>query len=98
MIAHVAIAKRRMKTVAAGSITHVPEMGFWYSTLHGVVNGMVALIGSKPFDTFEEAMADANEALRVQAKDWVAMEEGAVDDYILANARNRWTPRPSEGP
>lgn len=99
MEVRVAIAKRRAKTLAAGSILYLEEAGRWWVTLHGVVNDQVAPIGTSQFDTLEEAIADGNEALRVQDADWVLMEAEAVDAFILANARNRWSPkRPGRPP
>jgi hypothetical protein len=88
----VTISKRRAKRLAAGSIQYVNEIGVWYTTLYSVVEHVVVPIGTKPHDSFEQALEDGNESLNTSPKDWITIDEGEVEKYILDHAKNTWRP------
>lgn len=58
-----------------------------------MVNGMVAPFGLQLFETEAEAIAEANEALKTCATDWVEVAEDAIEAYIADHTRNQWASR-----
>lgn len=92
MRVRLAISRRRAKILAAATIWYVRSIRMWHLTMYSVTLGQVAMFGSNPFDTLEDALANGNEMLNVRDEDWVLVPEEDVDRYIRDHARNRWNP------
>ena len=88
-----AIAKRRSKRLAAGTLSFADAIGVWYLMLYGVTNGIVHPFGASPFDSDHAALQEGNDVLKVSDTDWIELPESEVDGYILANTRNSWNPK-----
>jgi isocitrate dehydrogenase len=88
----VAIAKRRSKRLAGASVHFATELGWWQLILYTIVDNKIAPFGASHFDTQAEAVADANDTLKVTAADWVEVQEEKVEQFILDQAKNRWSP------
>lgn len=91
MKAHVGIAKRRAKRLAAGVIVYSEDLDMWHVLLYSVVDGKVSPFAEQAFDTQQEATDDVCENLKIEPAELVEMDEDAVDDYILKTTRNKWS-------
>ena len=85
-----AIAKRRSKRLAAGTVSYADSLKVWYLTLYGVTNGTAHPFGASPFDNSDAAIAEGNDVLKVAEGDWIEIDESDVTAYIESNTRNRW--------
>ena len=92
----VVISKRRAKKLAAAGIAPFMDTGRWLLSLYSVTDELVVPFSMQQFETMEAALEDGNDKLKVTSADWVDLDEGAVEEYIRSNTRNRWSP--SKGP
>ena len=88
-----AIAKRRSKLLAAGTVSFADTLDVWYLMLYGVTNGIVHPFCASPFESDRAALQEGNDVLKVSDADWIELPESDVDEYIRANTRNRWNPK-----
>jgi hypothetical protein len=91
MNVRVAISKRRAKRLAAGVITRPEGSELWLLLLYSVADDRAIPFGMQQFETLEEALSEANDALRVAAADWLEIDEGSVEQFITSHTRNRWS-------
>lgn len=82
-----ALAKRKSKQLAAGTIFYSDTLGMWYLSLYTTVGGKAAPFGMNPHDTEAAALADGSETLKVTDEDWIEIDEDAVESYIETHAR-----------
>ena len=74
----VAVAKRRAKRVAGAAMHYAADLGWWQVILYSIADEKIAPIGASHFASQEEAIADANEPLKVAASDPVEVCEADV--------------------
>lgn len=90
-MAKVAIAKRRAKRLAAGSVTYVSDLSSWMQSLYTVVNGVAVPFGLQMYPSEADAIAETNQTLKTDASDWADVPDDAVEGYIAEHTRNRWS-------
>ena len=88
----VAVAKRRSRRVAGAAVHFATELGWWQLILYTIVDDKVAPFGINHFATQDEAIAEASDVLKVTAADWVEVREDGVEQFLLDQAKNRWSP------
>ncbi|PWU09292.1 MAG: hypothetical protein C5B50_27645 [Verrucomicrobia bacterium] len=95
MKVQVGIAKRCSKKLAAGVIAFSEEfgVGVWHQFLYTVLDGKVSPFAEQGFETKEAAVDDLCEILKIKPDALVEINEKDVDEYILRNTRNQWSPR-----
>jgi hypothetical protein len=87
----VAISKRRAKRLAGAVIINDANLG-WMFFLYTVVDGKAAPFGINNVGSRENALKDANEALKTNDSDWVEVDEGEAEKYIFDRTNNEWNP------